>query len=363
MRRLIVLLIFVLLAVLLPLAGAWLAGQPLEPYLRFPGDPRPARASFSWVAFVVYAAVIAAVLAPFVYRIAQARPGTSASDPRPRRFPWWGWAGFAVTVIAWVLAWSRIPQFADYQAYTFTPLWAGYILVINGLTYRRTGRCLLYDRPLCFVLLFPASAAFWWYFEYLNRYAGNWYYVGLGLITPREYFVHASISFSTVLPAVVSTRDWLASFPRMRAGLADLWRLPFAGSRAAAALLLALGVVGFLAVGIWPRYAYSLVWLAPLALLLALLAGARLPTPLGPVARGDWRALVLPAFAALVAGVFWEMWNWQSLAHWQYAVPLVHGFLIFEMPLLGYAGYLPFGVVCVMVAALVCGWNGRRDAP
>lgn len=354
MRRLAVLLILVLLGVLLPLAGAWLAGHPLEPYLRFPGEPRPAHATFSWAAFVVYLLLIAAVVGPFVWRIARA-PGAPVAVAR--RFPWWGWAGFALTVLAWVIAWSRIPAFAEYQRYTFTPLWLGYILVINGLAYRRTGHCLLRDRPLCLLLLFPASAAFWWYFEYLNRYAGNWYYVGIGLISPEEYFVQASLSFSTVLPAVASTRDWLASFPRLQAGLTGFVRAPLAASRAAAALLLALGVLGFLALGAWPAYAYSLVWLAPLFLLLGLLALLGLPNPLEPVARGDWRALVVPAFAALFAGLFWEMWNWGSLARWQYAVPLVHGFEIFEMPLLGYAGYLPFGVVCVIVAALVCGWE------
>jgi hypothetical protein len=33
-------------------------------------------------------------------------------------------------------------------------------------------------------------------------------------------------------------------------------------------------------------------------------------------------------------------------------VPFVHRFQIFEMPLLGYAGYLPFGLECLAVADL-----------
>jgi hypothetical protein len=357
MRRLAVLLIFVPLGVLLPLAGAWLAGDPLAPYLRFPGEPRPARATFSWPAFVAYALFIAAAVGPFVARVAAVRAPASAPA---RAFPAWGWLGFALAAVVWVIAWSRIPALADWQRYTFTPLWLGYILVVNGLALRRTGRCLLTDRPLCLLLLFPASAAFWWYFEYLNRFAGNWYYVGIGTIAPGEYFLHASLSFSTVLPAVASTREWLASFPRLQTGLTGFAPVPLAGERGAAWLLAALGALGFLALGAWPEYAYSLVWLAPLLLLLALLALLGLPTPLAALARGDWRPLVVPAFAALLAGVFWETWNWGSLARWQYAVPLVHGFKIFEMPLLGYAGYLPFGVVCVLVAELVCGRGGER---
>jgi len=47
------------------------------------------------------------------------------------------------------------------------------------------------------------------------------------------------------------------------------------------------------------------------------------------------------------------MWNFYSLARWTYSVPLVHRFQIFEMPLLGYAGYLPFGLECVLAGSLM----------
>ena len=60
--------------------------------------------------------------------------------------------------------------------------------------------------------------------------------------------------------------------------------------------------------------------------------------------------LVASAVAALICGFFWEMWNFFSLARWNYAVPFVHRFQIFEMPLLGYAGYLPFGAECAVIA-------------
>ncbi|HEX9811287.1 MAG TPA: hypothetical protein VGA88_04280, partial [Burkholderiales bacterium] len=79
-----------------------------------------------------------------------------------------------------------------------------------------------------------------------------------------------------------------------------------------------------------------------------------LPNPLARLAHGDWRGISLPAAAALFCGFFWELWNWQSLTHWEYSIPFAHRFLIFEMPLLGYFGYLPFGIACVAVADVVC---------
>jgi hypothetical protein len=49
------------------------------------------------------------------------------------------------------------------------------------------------------------------------------------------------------------------------------------------------------------------------------------------------------------------MWNAHSLAKWEYNIPFVHAFEVFEMPVLGYAGYLPFGLVCVVISQIVLG--------
>jgi hypothetical protein len=84
---------------------------------------------------------------------------------------------------------------------------------------------------------------------------------------------------------------------------------------------------------------------------LQVLAGQR--TMFEPLRHGDWRSLWTAALAALVCGFFWELWNWQSLAHWSYAIPYVDRFPLFAMPLLGYAGYLPFGLECLAIADLV----------
>jgi hypothetical protein len=69
--------------------------------------------------------------------------------------------------------------------------------------------------------------------------------------------------------------------------------------------------------------------------------------------RGDWRPLLQPALAGLACGFFWELWSYGSLAQWHYSIPHVQRFHLFEMPVLGYAGYLPFGVLCAVVADLL----------
>jgi hypothetical protein len=90
--------------------------------------------------------------------------------------------------------------------------------------------------------------------------------------------------------------------------------------------------------------------MAPLVLITSLQILRREETIFYGIGQGDWRLLWLSALAALVCGIFWEMWNYKSLSHWEYAIPFVHGFQIFEMPILGYAGYPPFGLECLALA-------------
>jgi len=77
------------------------------------------------------------------------------------------------------------------------------------------------------------------------------------------------------------------------------------------------------------------------------------PTLINAIATGDCRRVWRLALAGLVCGFFWEMWNAHSLAHWKYSVPYVQHFEIFEMPILGYAGYLPFGIICGLFADFI----------
>src|SRR6266581_4533120 len=58
--------------------------------------------------------------------------------------------------------------------------------------------------------------------------------------------------------------------------------------------------------------------------------------------RGDWRWIVSLSVGALICGFFWEMWNYYSWPKWIYHTPGAQFLEVFEMPLLGYGGYVPF---------------------
>jgi hypothetical protein len=252
---------------------------------------------------------------------------------------------------------------AALQPHTFTPLWLAYIAVVNALCVRRTGRSLLTCRPLFLLALFPASALFWWFFEYLNRFVQNWYYVA-ERFGPWEYFWYATLPFATVLPAVLSTQEFIRSFAGFRRAFGRVTPLSGFNHPAWPPAALAAASAGLAAIGVWPGIFYPLVWVAPLLIIVALRSLRHEPHPLQDLARPDWTGPASAALAALVCGFFWEMWNFYSLAKWKYRIPFVQCFEIFEMPLLGYAGYLPFGLECMVIADLLENLaKGRRPSP
>lgn len=343
-----------LLLLALPLAGVWLAGQKVTQYLEFPPMTRyVAHTPFSWPLFIALAAVILALIIPFGIRVSSRRKNAPAPPPPVCKFPWWGWLSVVIGLCSWLLAWTRFPWFKPCQLYTFTPLWFSYIVFVNALTYRRTGKCMLKNRPRFFITLFPVSAAFWWFFEYLNRFVQNWYYINEAGFTKLEYFLLATLAFSTVLPAVLGTYELLKSSPRTAAGLNNFAPIRINKPRTFAWTALILSGAGLALIGVWPNLLFPLLWLSPLIVITSLQTIRGNSTIFSDLERGDWTRAYTLALAALVCGFFWEMWNFLSLAKWVYEVPFVSRFKIFEMPILGYAGYLPFGLECALIGDLL----------
>jgi len=171
----------------------------------------------------------------------------------------------------------------------------------------------------------------------------------------------ATVSFSTVLPAVLGTYELLAAYPRLAAGLRSSVPVRVPWREEAAFVGLAASAVGLAGVGVWPDYLYPLLWLSPLVMLVSLQALNRQGTVFAGLRHGDWRRVVLLGLAALVCGLFWEMWNVNSAAKWVYEVPFVGRFHLFEMPALGFAGYLPFGLECAAIADLLRPTTGAQN--
>lgn len=353
-KKIFILVAFTILVLGMPLIGAQLSGRPASLFVSFPPVTRPSEPEpFSWPVFTIY--LFLAIGAIFIVGAASRRTRLAPDEdqsPGTRHFPWWGWLAFGILLASWFLAWSRMPWFESLQALTFIPLWFSYIVLANALCFRQSGSCPLLDKPYFFLALFPVSSVFWWYFEYLNQFVHSWYYTGVDY-GPLSYSIHATISFCTVLPAVYTTRTFISHMKWFKHRFQDLplvrmrGFMPFAAS---AGLL--IGCAGLIGLALWPGKLFSMLWIAPLLIMTSMQQMAEKTSIFSGMATGDWRPALSAAMAALFCGFFWEMWNYFSMARWMYSIPYVYRFKLFEMPILGYMGYLPFGLTCIAIAEL-----------
>ncbi len=256
-----------------------------------------------------------------------------------RRFPIYGRIALLVCLAAWVSSWLRIEPL---YRYSFFPLWLGYILFIDALNVVRRGKSLLTRNPQRFLLLFLTSSLFWWIFEALNIPVQNWHYVFDQPYSLLAYFLFDSLNFSTVLPAVLETGELLSTFEPLRPRLSPSNVGPLLPLRELIGVELA-GLLCLVLPWIFPRYCFGLIWLCIVLLLDPINNLFRRKSAMAHIAVGDWRFFVVP-LAGLCCGFLWEMWNFYALPKWYYTIPYVGFWKIFEMPLLGYTGYLPFAL-------------------
>ncbi len=342
----------------LPLLGVWLSGDALGQYLHFPPSISPGdHAGFSWVAFIAGAitdlALLGALLGLLFY--AAGKGGAILADAPHKEtkcFPLWGWAAVALLALSWLIAWTRFDFVGAFQRHTFFPLWLSFILVVNGLCEYRKRSSPLLQAPGWFLLLFPVSALFWWVFEYLNAFTSNWHYSGVDPSEPLNYFLSATLPFSTVLPAVMSVCALLVSFEAVNEGLKRGPRLAVPGARIVASAALLVNGVALMFVGVFPDFLFPALWISPLVFFTSLQTLTGSENIFSPLRYGDWRSIVIPALAGLLCGFCWELWNVNSLAQWDYSIPFVDRFPIFAMPVVGYGGYLPFGLECLVISQL-----------
>jgi len=258
------------------------------------------------------------------------------------RSPAWlarqGWFGLLLLAVCWPLNWT-LPGMRT--AYLFFPLWLGYVLVVDALVLARAGTSLWTRSRRDFVLLFVVSAPVWWLFEMVNWRTGNWEYLSTRALSPLEYYTLCTLSFSTVMPAVFETAELVRTFRWMEIFAS---RKPVTPTRKLHLGLLFTGMAMLTLTLFWPKVCYPFVWIS-LALIFEPL-NRRLGRRhlLEWLQRGDWRPVLALSLGALVCGFFWEMWNYWSWPKWVYHTPGA-GFLhLFEMPLLGYGGYVPLAL-------------------
>jgi hypothetical protein len=257
----------------------------------------------------------------------------------------YGFVGLGIIILAEILLFLDVPPVPMF----FTPIvWWGYILFTDSLVFKLRGGSLITSYPKTFLYMIPISIGCWLIFELYNVRLANWEYINMSdsfAIRVVGYI----LSFATITPGIYETAHLIQAkfFPE---GLH--WKkLRFSGT--ATAILMLTGalfmIVPLLVSKTASSYLFGLVWVGVIPLVDPISRKLGAPSLLAELEQGEWATFVSFLLSGVGCGLLWEFWNYWALTKWVYHVPFWNTVKYFEMPLIGFLGFLPFALECFVM--------------
>ncbi len=252
---------------------------------------------------------------------------------------WYGYVGAVLLAFGNANFFLVIQPFADW----YIPIvWFGYILLIDSIVYRTRGRSLIATHPKEAFFLATISLPFWLIFEGYNLVTHNWTYINY------IWYIHL-LDFTTIMPAVMETFMLVRAmgvFGKVKINFAHAipLRADAPTQQAAHRIIMVLPALGVIAIMV-PLLSRTLgmpfVWVGMFLLLDPLNYALGRDSIVRRASTGESRALLQMFLAGIIMGFLWEFWNYMAYPKWIYNIA---GIRLFEMPLQGYLGYLPFAL-------------------
>lgn len=319
--------------------------------------------NFSYPVF--YAVIVVAIITLTLYifpKLFGFKKVKAVIEQRPDKvsFPKWFWIGGLVwiAVFAYLTTVPSGPNWLLHWAYI--PLFWGFAFMLDGLIYKRTGgKSIVNNAPKELIGIGVASVAGWLLFEYLNFFVLEYWYYPFGNKVPgAEFYTYAIFASSALMPLSFQWYSLFNTFPNFvnKYKFGPKIRL----SRKVKWILFSIAIIALFFMPILPAYFAPIIWLSPLIILAVALELIGLWTPFTPIAKGNWTPVLFTALTYLVEGFLMEGQNYFSAHHqgleaitnypgyWMYNVPFVNKYHVFEMPVVGFYGYLPFGIYCLV---------------
>lgn len=276
------------------------------------------------------------------------------------KIPIWFWIGLIsclTVLIVFIIKTNRPKWLTDWA---LLPLWWGFILMLDGMVYKRNnGKSLVHNAPTELIAMAVFSISGWLIFEYFNFFIDlNWYYPYADEMPHDSFLLYAFVGSSAFIPMAFEWYQLLRTFPVINRRYKHGKKIK--ASTQVKILLLLIALAGLYFIAFKPNQLFYAVWLSPLIVLIIVLQLLGIWTPFKPIAeRGDWTSLIAFAPVWLLQGLCVESWNYISFDHhpalptynpgyWEYCIPYVtiKGTFIFNMPALGYLGYVPYSLYC-----------------
>lgn len=320
------------------------------------------KAPFSWPIFGVVAAsgliIVSLYLFPSWFGFKKV-PLPPKQKIKKVKWPLWFWIGVVALGTSLLLLWTKSHEPVLFLNWSDFPLFWGLVLVIDGWAYKRNGgKSLISEYPEALVGIGVSSAFGWMLFEYLNFFVDdNWYYP-FGDIIDREQFLLYAIVISTgLIPLAFVFYGLFNTIPILQNRYTQGPKIIM--SENVKTIVLVISLISLFAAGLFPNVLFFSLWLTPALVIGLVLDKVGVWTPLRSIGQGNWRPTLVFGLTYLAAGLCLECENYfsgihlgseviytQAPAYWQYSLPYVNRFHLFEMPILGFIGYIPFSLYC-----------------
>lgn len=271
-----------------------------------------------------------------------------------RRLPLHFWIGLGLLLVSEGAMLAQVEPFWTWH----TPFaWTGYILLLDGIIYKKRGSSWLTANLREFFFLAFVSIPIWVVFEIYNLLIRNWHYINLPE-NPIVRYAGYAWAFATIMPGIFLTAEVVAILRGSRSGSALLEP----GAKRLVSVELSTGDYVYLFTGmamlllpiIWPSpYLAAPLFLGFIFLIDPFNAWSGDDSLLRDKRNGSYERLVNLVIAGFICGGLWEFWNFWARAKWIYTVPILGDIKIFEMPVLGYFGFPPFALECFALYVFV----------
>jgi len=353
-----------IIAILLfPFLGEYMetGGNIPDGFFYYPSLTAQEKAGFNiWVflGVVLFVFLVALVyIYPKLFGFKSNNVPNEKNDKKP--FPITFYCGILLSAFFTLLLFGKFSQPTFLVQFGFIPAFIGYFFILDGILCRRTRGISMLSKQRGILLPMAISSAIGWgFFAYLNFFVNsNWCYPFGNEMSQLSFYIYAFIGGMTLSPLVFVTYYIFQTIPlfknRYRKGLQIVLTRPMQIG------VLIANICAMFAVSYFPNELFVMLWIGPTLIFATILDMLGIWTPFQSIAkRGDWNSLAIFALACFLQGFLWEGTNFLSASHtplhsyvpgfWIYSIPYVDIAHVFEMPILGFFGYMPYGIFCLV---------------
>jgi hypothetical protein len=253
--------------------------------------------------------------------------------------------GLGAMVLAIILLVLDVPFM---KTWFYICAWWPLIIFLDGLNVRISGSSPLSESPRNFVFMAFISIPVWLVFELFNLRLQNWSYHNLPPELPLRWLGYC-LAFASVIPALLELSRLFQTALKGKS-------ISFVRLKTTPAFLNGYMLLSFLFLflsALLPKLFFPLVWLGFIFLLEPVNYRLKIESLLADAEKRHGNRIVSWLLSGFTAGLLWESLNYWAGSHWEYTIPYLNFGKIFQMPVFGYGGFLPFAIEIFAMSTLL----------